>query len=268
MRESGASPNPALGSLVMHNLEAWYAAHANVPGMEVHRDPDITWMLSNGATWPNSGTALRFAAAKAGPRLDQILKRYAEHGRGAGFWVDDDATPENIGELLKARGLRCRKRFPGLCCDLAKLPKIPAPKGIRIIQTPHHSLYLRHPHPYFGPITTAIRRHELNRLAHLAAEWPKRFFDFVALAPGNRPVGACSMFLDESIAGFYDVGVLEKERNQGIGSAMIAHALRFARERGATQSVRLASGMGYGMYRRVGFHEVCKVAYWYRSRKA
>jgi GNAT superfamily N-acetyltransferase len=76
------------------------------------------------------------------------------------------------------------------------------------------------------------------------------------------------MFVDDSVAGFYDVGVLEEERNRGIGSAMLAHALGFAREQGATQSVLLASGMGYGMYQRVGFHEVCKIAYWYRSLKA
>jgi hypothetical protein len=49
---------------------------------------------------------------------------------------------------------------------------------------------------------------------------------------------------------------------------MLAHALRFARERGASQAVLLASGMGYGMYQRVGFREVCKVAYWYRALKA
>jgi predicted N-acetyltransferase YhbS len=61
--------------------------------------------------------------------------------------------------------------------------------------------------------------------------------------------------------------VLEEERNKGIGSAMMTHALGFARERGATQAVLLASGMGYGMYRRVGFNEVCKIAYWYRALK-
>ena len=76
------------------------------------------------------------------------------------------------------------------------------------------------------------------------------------------------MFLSETSAGFYDVGVLEKERNRGIGSAMMTHALQLARERGARQAVLLASGMGYGMYRRVGFQEVCKIAYWYRSLKA
>ena len=257
-----------LSNFVVRNLEAWYAAQADVPGVEVHRDPDITWMLSNGTTGSNSGTSLRFEASKAEHRLDQILERYTEHGRGAGFWVDDDATPGNLAELLKQRGLRCRKRFPGMWCNLTRLPKIPVPKKIRIIQTPHHSMYLRHPHPYFGPITTAIRRHELNRLAHLVAQWPKRFFDFVALDAGNRPVGACSMFVDESAAGFYDVGVLKTERNKGIGSAMMAHVLRFSREQGATQAVLLASGMGHGMYQHAGFREVCEIAYWYRSLKA
>jgi GNAT superfamily N-acetyltransferase len=265
MPEPVHSANSALSSIVMRNLDAWYVAQADVPGIELHRDPDITWMLSNGSTWANSGVSLRFRSANAGRRLNQILKRYAEHGRGAGFWVDEDATPADLADHLKELGLRCRKRFPGMGCDLGKLPKIATPQGIRIVQTPHHSIYLRHPHPYFGPITTDIRRHELNRLAHLAAQWPKRFFDFAALDADNRPVGACSMFIDDAVAGFYDVAVLEEERNQGIGSAMMAHALRFAREHGAKQAVLLASGTGYGMYRRVGFHEVCKIAYWYRA---
>ncbi|MCU1335049.1 MAG: acetyltransferase [Bryobacterales bacterium] len=268
MPATAPSPNAGLSPKVMRNLEAWYAAQADVPGIEVHRDPDITWMLSNGTTWSNSGTSIRFEPKTVRKRLNQIYKRFERHGRGIGFWIDDDAAPADLTDHLKGLGLRCKKRFPGMWCDLAKLPKIAAPKEIRIIRTPHHSMYLRHPHPYFGPITTAIRRHELNRLAHLAAQWPDQFFDFVALAAGNRPVGACSMFLSESIAGFYDVGVLEKERNKGIGSAMVAHALRFAQERGATQAVLLASGMGYEMYRRVGFTEVCQIAYWYRALRA
>jgi hypothetical protein len=114
---------PVSKQLVIDNLEAWYAAHADVPGMEIHRDPDITWMLSNGTTWSNSGTSLRFTATKARERLDQILQRYAEHGRGAGFWVDDDATPADLTNHLKVLGLRCRKLFPGMWRDLAKVPK-------------------------------------------------------------------------------------------------------------------------------------------------
>jgi len=255
----------ALGRIVVENLEAWYAAQADVPGIEVHRDPDITWMISNGTTWANSGTSLRFDAKTARKRLDQVFEHYSAHRRAIGFWVDEEATPADLADHLKRLGLRCRKRFPGMWCDLKKRPAIAAPEGVRIIRTPHHSMYLRHPHPYFGPITTPIRQHELNRLAHLAAQWPDRFFDFVALAAGNRPVGACSMLLSESAAGIYDMGVLESERGRGIGSAMMAHALNFAEQRGTAQAILLASGMGNGMYARAGFHEVCTIAYWYRA---
>jgi hypothetical protein len=37
---------------------------------------------------------------------------------------------------------------------------------------------------------------------------------------------------------------------------------------GAGQAVLLASGLGNGLYRRLGFREVCQIAYWYRSLKA
>jgi ribosomal protein S18 acetylase RimI-like enzyme len=76
------------------------------------------------------------------------------------------------------------------------------------------------------------------------------------------------MFVNDSAAGLYDAGVLQQHRGRGIGSAMLAHALGFARDRGATQAVLLASGMGSGMYHRAGFRKACKIAYWYRSLKA
>src|SRR5690349_8258969 len=99
---------------VLRNLEAWYAAHADVPGMEVHRDPDVTWMLSNGATWFNSGTSLRLEQKTARKRLDQIFERYASHGRGIGLWVDDEAAPADLTDHLKRLGLRCKKHFPAM----------------------------------------------------------------------------------------------------------------------------------------------------------
>src|ERR1051326_6504790 len=153
------SSDTSPGNVLIRNLEAWYAAHAGVPGVEVHRDPDITWMLSNGSTWFNSGTSIRLEPKTERKRLNQIFKRYASHGRGIGFWVDDQATTVDLADHLKRLGLRCKKHFPGMWCALAALPAIPAPEGSRIVQTPHHSMYLRHPHPNLGPITTAIRRH-------------------------------------------------------------------------------------------------------------
>ena len=217
----------------MRNLEAWYAAQADVPGIEVHRDPDITWMLSNGATGPTAG---RPSASRRRLHVSGSTKSTNGSPNTAAASVFGSMTtplPPNLTNHLEDLGLRCKKRFPGMRCDLSQVPKIPVPEGIRIIRTPHHSMYLRHPHPYFGPITTAIRRHELNRLAHLAAQWPDRFFDFVALDRAIVRSAPAVMFVNDSVAGLYDAGVLEEARGRGIGSAMLAH--RLPRRRAAPQ---------------------------------
>jgi hypothetical protein len=39
--------------------------------------------------------------------------------------------------------------------------------------------------------------------------------------------------------------------------------LKFATDRGCERAVVLASGIGETMYWRVGFHEVCRIGYWY-----
>jgi GNAT superfamily N-acetyltransferase len=79
-------------------------------------------------------------------------------------------------------------------------------------------------------------------------------------------VGAATLCLSAYAAGIHDVGVVEEERGKGIGSALIAHVLRVARERGQKHAVLISSGMGETMYQRVGFREVCRIGFWYRAR--
>ena len=86
---------------------AWIAAHASVPGAEVHVDADAAWMVQPGAVWSNAET-----------RLNRILKRYRDTRRGVGFWLTPFATPADLPERLKARGFRCRKHYPAMYCDL------------------------------------------------------------------------------------------------------------------------------------------------------
>jgi GNAT superfamily N-acetyltransferase len=48
-------------------------------------------------------------------------------------------------------------------------------------------------------------------------------------------------------------------RGQGIGRETTLHALRDARDRGATLSVLGSSPMGLPVYTRIGFVEVCRI---------
>lgn len=251
-----------LARVVGHHLEAWYGMHAGVPGAVVHRESDITWMKQRGRVWLNGGVSVRFDDGTVASRLNQVLASFRT--RGAGFWIDADATPEDLEAHLTKRRFRCRKYFPGMWCDLDALSDVPVPLGVTILAVTDHAMFEQQPHPYLGRISTPIRRYELARLASLARRVPRDVFDFVAVEEG-RPIGACTLALAPGAAGLHDVGVVADRRGCGVGSAMVLHALRFARKQRYRQAVLIATGMGFRMYQRVGFREVCRMGYWYRA---
>jgi GNAT superfamily N-acetyltransferase len=76
---------------------------------------------------------------------------------------------------------------------------------------------------------------------------------FVARAPGGRPAGSMTLYLDGETAGLYHVDVIASARGQGVGSAMTLAALMAARESGARLAVLTATELGMRLYRRLGF---------------
>ncbi len=257
---------PSLARLIPEQQHESFALHAGLPGYEVHLDPDATWMVQEGYAWSNAGVRLRFSPRTVAERLDEIADRYERAHAGFGFWLDPDATPADLETHLSARSLRVRKYFPGMAADLARLPDPgPPPPGIAIRPVADHAIFRRHEHPAFGRMTTPRRLHRLAGAAELTRRFPETVVDFLAEDEAGIPLGAMTLFLGGAAAGFHDVGVIESARRRGIAGALLAHVMRFARERGARHAVLISSGMGESVYRRVGFREVCRIAYWYRS---
>ena len=62
--------------LVERHHAEWFVAEGAVPGAEVHRDRDITWVVHSGQAWRNAGIMVRFSASSAERRLDTLLARY------------------------------------------------------------------------------------------------------------------------------------------------------------------------------------------------
>lgn len=255
-------------SLVEEHYTEWYEYQSNVPGVEVHVDPDITWTVFPVWGFSNGGIRLRFQSATVDRRLDEILSRYRSAGVGAGFWVSPSAEPADLEKHFRERGMRCRKYFPGLYCDrLTSEESHRVPQGVKFQFVQDHAVFSEAvAHPYLGPVTTAIRRFELHRIAHLVRQRPQRVWDFMAVLE-DKPVGVCSLFLGSRMAGFHNVGVIPSARGRGIGSALMAHACRFAWERNYREAVLISTGSGYRMYARVGFREVCKLGYWYYGKR-
>lgn len=250
----------------------WVAYLAGTPAIDVHCDPDVSWTVHPGAAWSNCGVRPRFSPGDVDQRLDTLLARYAENGRGAGFWVGPFAEPPDLERHLRARGLHCRKYFPGMVADLHALPEVPpAAHPVTMGALEDFGCFRRHPHPYFGPITTAIRRHAVAARAHLATRQPRQTWDLVArdtIGPEAAPLGICTLFISGRVAAFFDVGVIDDVQRRGIGAALMAYACRVARDRGCDHAILISSGMGFGMYQRVGFREVARFGFWYTARPA
>jgi GNAT superfamily N-acetyltransferase len=258
-------PDDTLARALDKHVVEWIEAHAAVPRVEVHRDQDATWMVQPGFVWNNVGAGLAFAASNVDERLDRIIGRFRDNGRGAGFWVSDHSTPHDLPDRLRQRGFRCRKYWPGMHADLREARSTPPrPAGIELRVIRDHAPFARGVHPSFGRITTPIRRFELDRLAALVRADPERTWDFVAFAEGE-PAGACTLYGGAEVAGLWDVAVVESRRNRGIGTALVAHACSFARKRGFAGAVLIASGMGESMYHRVGFRKVCEIGFFYSA---
>lgn len=81
------------------------------------------------------------------------------------------------------------------------------------------------------------------------------FVPMIARVDG-RPVGRGLLFLEDDVAGVYNVGVLEAYRRQGIGEAITWEILQAGREAGAEIGVLQSSEMGYPLYERMGFEPI------------
>ena len=246
------------GRLVEHLTEEWLAAHLGVPGVELHRDPDATWIVQPGSAWGNAAAQLRFSADSVEGRLDTTGERYRRNRRGGGFRVSPYVMPADLPDRLRRRAFRCRKCFPGMHCDFFRAEAIRLRAGLEFTVVADVAVFAETPwgHPCHGRITTAFRRFAMLSMAHVIAPRPRRVWQLAMLLEG-RPAAAFALQVHERGAGLWNIGVAEPFRRAGIGSALVARTCAFAREQGAAEAILIAGGMGYNVYRRVGFVEVC-----------
>jgi ribosomal protein S18 acetylase RimI-like enzyme len=64
------------------------------------------------------------------------------------------------------------------------------------------------------------------------------------------------------VAGIFNVITVPEARGRGVGALVTDAALRVAREMGYRIAVLESSGMGYNVYRRLGFEEYGKIGHY------
>lgn len=180
------------------------------------------------------------------------------------WYVGPAATPADLGERLKAQGLVHEGDSPGMAVDLTKLNEgLAVPSGLEIRRVED-----------VGSLRNFL--HILATVFAFPDSCQKPVFDVessLGFAPDSpyqryigllkrKPVATSAVYLLSGVVGVYWVATLPEERGKGIGSAMTLFPLQEARSSGYRVGILHSSSKGLGVYRRLGFKELCKIGFY------
>jgi ribosomal protein S18 acetylase RimI-like enzyme len=81
---------------------------------------------------------------------------------------------------------------------------------------------------------------------------------FVGYSSGE-PVATGTVFYGAGVAGIFCIGTVSEARGRGFGTEMTRACMRDARDRSHSVAILHASRMGYPVYVKLGFEEICRL---------
>jgi GNAT superfamily N-acetyltransferase len=179
------------------------------------------------------------------------------------WWVSQLATPQEPGRDLEALGWKYDEAMPWMAARIDAIEWPETPPGLRIdraVDERVHARFVQAMTAGFG--MRAPEQHAMNSLAATVGYAPDATWVRWVGSLDGRVVASSGMMLAGGVAGIYNVATAPDARRRGIGAALTAAAVAEGRERGYEVAVLGASELGYGVYARMGFREVCRDRVW------
>ncbi|MEM7050626.1 MAG: GNAT family N-acetyltransferase [Acidobacteriota bacterium] len=225
-------------------------------GIEVHDDPEILQTVCD-VPFPlfNNISRARLPEGREDQILDRILARSSAPLM---WWIGPTTRPLDLADRLRARGLEQGDDLPGMALDLADLPSVPEVPDLEVRRVENDADLAAWSDVGavgfgFPDFATAPF---LDLFCAIGTEPP--WHHFVARADG-RPVATASLLEGAGVAGLYNVATIPEARNRGIAAEISRRALAVAADLGYRTAILQSTLMAVGVYRRLGFREVCKL---------
>jgi GNAT superfamily N-acetyltransferase len=253
------------------NLSSWINALGPLGETRWNDPPGVNRSISP-IPFPlfNSIMDTRLRPAKVAPTIRSIKADADARGVPVLWWVGPSTLPAGLGEKLTQAGFTVDEDGRGMAVNLGHLnEKLPRPEGLTI-----------------QAVTTDALVEEWSMTLALGFEAPEARQSFVTETWGklirlvdqqylqaflarlnDHPVATSMLLLGAGVAGIYAVSTIPDARRMGIGAQVTLFPLLKARHEGYIVGILQASEMGYGVYRSIGFEEVCRItSYIYKPK--
>jgi len=243
------------------NMFEFYTRWGRAPGRERFESADFI-RFSTGIPDPIFNGVFR--AQLAPEAVDSVVAEnltYFKSKQVPCLWFTGPLTrPSDLGVHLERHGFTLDGEDPCMVVDLLSINEaIPTPDGltIRVVQD-------REMLKTWGSLVAEANgasRPIQDQLSVLEADLglDRHRLRYLGYRNGS-PVATSALVIHAGVAGVYAVSTLPAARRQGLGAAMTLAPLLDARKLGLRLGTLQASKMGYSLYRRLGFQEVCIVS--------
>jgi GNAT superfamily N-acetyltransferase len=255
----------ALARATKNNLYRFFETLRGWDEAEFYEDSTLQrWWSPMPHPWYNGIFSRKPPAGDATDRIQEMLDYFKSKGsRAITWWLAPELEADEWSRQLERNGFGYTTDPPGMAADLGKLNVyLPAPDGLEIRRVGDAAAMKTWSEVFTTGYGLPQDWEPINRNMMLAIgmAWP--CYCYTAFVNGE-PAAVSAVFYGAGVAGIYCVGTLPHWRGKGLGAAVSLAPLLDARQEGYQVGILQSSDMGYRVYERIGFREVCRMAHHY-----
>jgi GNAT superfamily N-acetyltransferase len=219
--------------------------------------------------WFNGVIARQPPAAEDRRFVEETLTYFRRWGVSTfTWWLEPDLPLASWQSTLMPYGFHVDCNTPGMAVDLQALHEdVPAPPALKIVPVEDEAALKVWTRTFvLGYELPAAWEHDFyDLMAGLGLDLPVR--NYLGRVDGE-PVATANLFLAAGVAGIQCVATVPHARGRGFGAALTLAPLCDARAMGYRAGILQSSEMGFRVYRRLGFQQLCNVDHFYWTLKA
>jgi GNAT superfamily N-acetyltransferase len=246
-----------LVNAIHYNWRSSFFTQRKEPEWRWYEEADATFFIRDRqAPMFNRVEKTNFTPETADKRIIETISVFAESETPFTWAINPDDKPKDLASRLEKAGLK-RDETRSMAIEIKdlKMPKCPegftveVPKGIKEVDAwarlmlDAYGMGAGYTNVFLKYIHSTSKRNDI--------------FLYTGLLDG-LPVATALTFLSDGVVGVYCIATDPSVRGKGIGSYITALPLLDAENKGYKVSILHATRMGYPVYERLGYREICK----------